>query len=200
MNASQRFDAFFDVFKQTEMWRAMQNTREDSPWHREANVAVHTRMLLDWYRNNLFSSRTDEQRILTMVSCLFHDVGKPPAEIKKWSEERGDYRAYHGHELLSARMWVDYAMANFEMVSEMLRFTLFDVSNVALFIEHHVPFAMKDPKKRKALKDSILLRTGGAGHQAWLDFLISDNHGRISDNHSEKLAALDSWLLDWEAV
>ncbi len=200
MNATERFSAFFEVFKKTEMWRAMQNTREDSPWHREANVAVHTQMLLDWYKENLFSSRSEKQRMLTMVCCLFHDVGKPPAEIKKWSAERGEYRAYHGHEQVSARMWVDYAMSNFEMVGETLRFGLPDVCNVAFFVEHHVPFAMKDPKKRKVLKDSIMLRTGEAGHRAWLDFLLSDQHGRISDGQAEKLTAVDQWMKDWEKV
>lgn len=199
-DAMKRFSAFYDEFRKTEMWKAMVLTREDSPWHREENVAVHTRMLLDWYTTNLASSRSETQRVMTLVSCLMHDIGKPPAQIVKFSEERGEYRAYHGHELLSARMWVDYAMSDFEMVSETLHFDLSDISNVAFFVEHHVPFAMKDSRKRKALKDSIMQRTGEAGHRAWLDFLMSDQHGRISDGQAEKLAAVDQWMKDWEKV
>jgi hypothetical protein len=200
MNAFDRFDGFFDRFQSTEMWTAMLNTREDSPWHREENVAVHTRMLIKWYKENLAHQRNERQNLLTLVSCLFHDVGKPPAQIVKFSEERGEYRAYHGHEQLSARMWVDYAMTNFEMVHETLRFDLSDVSNIAFFVEHHVPFAMKDSRKRKALKSSLLERTGSSGHQAWLDFLMSDQHGRISDDQATKLAAVDQWMKEWKEV
>lgn len=195
-----RFTAFFEEFQKTSMWRAMQTTREDSPWHREENVAVHTRMLLDWYKANIFSSRSEDQRMLSMVSCLMHDIGKPPAQIIKFSEARGEYRAYHGHELLSARMWVDYAMSNLDMIKETLRFSLYDISNVAFFVEHHVPFDLKDPRKRKALKDSLIKRTGEAGHRAWLDFLLSDQHGRISDDQAAKLARVDEWMTEWEKV
>jgi hypothetical protein len=135
-----------------------------------------------------------------MVCCTMHDIGKPPAQVVKHSEERGEYRAYHGHEQLSARLWVDYAMSNFDMIHETLRFDLDDISNVAFFVEHHVPFAMKDKRKRKILKDSIMIRTGEAGHRAWLDFLLSDQHGRISDGQVEKLAAVEVWMKDWETV
>lgn len=193
------FSVFFENFRKTEYWRAMQNTREDSPWHREANVAVHTQMLLDWYMTNMAQHRNDSQRVLSLVACLFHDVGKPPAQVVKHSEERGEYRAYHGHEQLSARMWVDYAMSNPNEV-EALRFTMMDVSNVALMVEHHVPFATKDTKKRQALKTAFMTRMGEAGHRAWLDFLLSDQHGRTSDDQATKLAAVDVWMKDWEAL
>lgn len=200
MNAKERFSEFFSTFQKTDTWRAMLNTREDSPWHREENVAVHTRMLIDWYQSNLASARNEEQQLMTLVSCLMHDVGKPPAQIIKFSEERGEYRAYHGHELISARMWVDYAMSNYATVNELLRFNITDISNIAFFLEHHVPFALKDQSKRKSLKQSILNRTGEAGHRAWLDLLLSDQHGRISDDQDKKLRDVDDWLAEWEKV
>lgn len=200
MEQLERFTAFKAVFMQTPLWQAMKNTREDSPWHREENVAVHTEMLLSWYKDNLFNSRSDRQRMLTMVGCLMHDIGKPPAQIIKHSEERGEYRAYHGHEQLSARMWVDYAMSNLEMVTETLRFGLVDIANVALMLEHHVPFGLKHKQKRKDLKTGIVGRLGDDGHRAWLDMLLSDQHGRISDGQAEKLAAVDVWMKEWETV
>lgn len=195
-----RFEEFLSRFKKTGIWRNMQLTREDSPWHREDNVAVHTEMLLKWYKDNLYSSRNDSQRMLTMVACLMHDIGKPPSQILKYSEERGEYRAYHGHELVSARMWVDYATTNFGMVSELLKFTVDDVCNIAFFLEHHVPFSMKNPRKRKALKNSLLSRVGEHGHEAYLDFLLSDQHGRISDDQHLKLATVDEWMQEWKKV
>lgn len=195
-----RFSDFFTEFRKTDIWKAMANTREGSPWHRENSVAVHTQMLLDWYKDNFFNSRNDQQRMLSMVASVFHDVGKPSAQIKKHSEERGDYNAYHGHEQVSARMWVDYAMSNLEMVKETLRFDLSDISNIALMLEHHVPFALKDKKKRSALKGAFLTRMGEAGHRAYLDFLLADQHGRISDDQVTKLAAVDEWIKEWEKV
>jgi hypothetical protein len=195
-----RFDEFLKNFRSTQMWRDMVNTREDSPWHREENVSVHTLMLLDWYQDNLFNSRTENQRMLTMVGCLMHDIGKPPAQIIKSSPERGEYRAYHGHEQLSARMWVSYAAENMEMITTVLRFSADDVSNIALMLEHHVPFGLKDKVKRKNLKTAFISRMGESGHQAWLDMLMSDQHGRISDGQAEKLAAVDEWMEAWKKV
>lgn len=200
MEQLERFTAFKAVFMQTPLWQAMKNTREDSPWHREENVAVHTEMLLSWYKDNLFNSRSDRQRMLTMVGCLMHDIGKPPAQIIKHSEERGEYRAYHGHEQLSARMWVDYATKNKEVVEGTLKFTMFDVSNVALMLEHHVPFGLKDKVKRKNLKDAFMTRMGPHGHRAYLDLLMADQHGRVSDDQSSKLAAVDAWMVEWDKV
>lgn len=195
-----RFSEFFGDFRLTNQWKAMVNTRENSPWHREANVGVHTQMLLNWYKENLFSNRNEKQRMLTLVACLFHDVGKPPSEIVKHSEERGEYRAYHGHEQVSARMWVDYAVTSKDTVAGVLGFSMNDVSNVALMLEHHVPFALKDRAKRKALKAAFFQRMGEAGHRAWLDVLLSDQHGRTSDGQAEKLAAVDVWMTEWEKV
>lgn len=200
MSAIERFEAFLCVFKKTELWKAMLNTRENSPWHREENVAVHTEMLLKWYRDNILSARSDEQQILSMVCCTMHDIGKPRAQVVMYSEERGEYRVYRGHELISARLWVDYAMSNFDMIHETLRLDLNDISNIAFFIEHHLPYAIKNQHKRKILKDSIMSRTGEAGHRAWLDFLLSDQHGRISDNQAKKLTEVEVWMKEWQKV
>lgn len=194
------FETFAANFKKTSLWKAMQDTKEDSPWHREANVGVHTDMLIRWYMDNLAIHRSDRQRVLTLVGCLFHDVGKPPSEIKKTSAERGEYRAYHGHEQISARIWTDYAVRNFAEVSELLKFSHQDISNVALMIEHHVPFDLKNADKRRALKTAFHQRMGESGHRAWLDLLLSDQHGRISDGQAEKLAAVEQWMHGWSLV
>ena len=198
--AFHRFSDFHENFKKTKMWADMKATREDSPWHREANVAVHTQMLINWYMNNLAATRNENQRMITLVSCLFHDVGKPPSEIIKHSEERGEYRAYHGHEQVSARMWIDYATSNLEMIKEQLRFNEQDIANIAMLLEHHVPFQLKKADKRRALKYGIINRMGESGHQAWIDLLMSDQHGRISDGQAEKLAVVDQWMHEWKLV
>jgi hypothetical protein len=200
MKAVDRFNTFFDIFKKTDLWRSMLCTREDSPWHREENVAEHTRMLIMWYQRNLLNYRNERQNILTLVSCLMHDVGKPLAQVVKTSEERGVYRAYTGHELISARIWSDYALSNFMLISDLFRFKLDDISNISFFLEHHVPFGLKNETKRSALKRSIIARTGEEGHRAWLDLLLSDQHGRISDDQATKLDAVDEWMHNWKQV
>jgi CRISPR/Cas system-associated endonuclease Cas3-HD len=199
MTAIERFEEFFTQFRTTDLWLAMKNTHEDSPWHRESSVAEHTRMLIRWYKENLYPSRSETQRLISMVACVFHDTGKPPAQIVKHSPERGEYRAYHGHEQLSARIWTDYAASNTAQM-ELLKFSMMDVANIALMLEHHVPFALNDKNKRSALKTAFLTRMGEHGHRAWLDLLLSDQHGRISDGQAENLAIVDQWMIDWDDV
>jgi hypothetical protein len=198
--APKKFLSFLTEFKKHSLWHNMEKTVEASPWHREANVAVHTEMLISWYLNNInLTERTEAQQVMSLVACTFHDVGKPMAEVEKFSEERGTYRSYAGHEILSARLWVDFALTNRELVSS-LGFNLQDISNLALLIEYHVPFAIKNREKRKNLKLGILSRVGKDGHQAWLDFLQSDQHGRISDDQDKKLADVEVWMQEWEKV
>jgi hypothetical protein len=199
-DAGYNFERFFAQFQLFQYWKDMENTHEDSPWHREASVAVHTDMLINWYFDHYYNERDDKQRMLTLVGCLFHDVGKPRAQIIKFSEERGEYRAYHGHELISARMWTDFAMGNRDFVEGYTGFTLTDIANVALMIEYHVPFALKDKTKRRNLKTAFLTRMGKGGHQAWLDMLNCDQHGRISDDQEKKLADVALWMSEWEGV
>jgi hypothetical protein len=194
------FDAFWRIFAASDYALAMKNTQENSPWHRESSVWEHTRMLISWYDQNLSHNRAPKQQMLSRVASAFHDTGKPPAMIVKHSPERGEYRAFHGHEQLSARIWVDFATSNMEVVTRLLGFGLVDVSNIALMIEHHVPFAMKDKRKRTDLKNAFISRMGHAGIRAWLDFLLSDQHGRIADDQATKLAAVDAWMVEWDKV
>lgn len=194
------FETFFANFRKTEIWENMVNTQENSPWHREPNVSVHTQMLISYYMRNFSKNRSENQNILSLVACLMHDIGKPPAEVVKYSEERGTYRQYAGHEQLSARMWVDYAMTHINEIENTLRLSISDVANIAMMLEYHVPFGLKNIQKRKAMKKAIISRMGESGHQAWLDFLLCDQHGRISDDQHVKLAAVDVWMNEWKEL
>lgn len=187
------------------LWRDMLAVREDSPWHREANVAEHTRMLLDWYQQNYASQRSEYQQFLSRVCCLFHDVGKPVARIEKHSEARGTYFAYHGHELISANMFMDVAAKSKNIWMEALGCDSANayasmVAGIAFMIEHHLPWELKRPEKRKALKNTIVYRVGEEGHQAWIDFLMCDQHGRISDDQEAKLQRVYEWRAGWDTV
>lgn len=194
------FEEFLEGFKLGQLWYDMEKTVEGSKWHKEPNVSCHTQMLIDWYYNNLFDLRTEHQRMLTLVASTFHDVGKPRAMIMKFSEERGHYKAFHGHEQISARLWIDYAYSNPEIVKDLLNLGIYDVHNIAQMIEFHLPFELKNKEKRKALKTSFLNRCGVANHQAWLDFILSDQNGRIAEDQVTKLAKVDVWIKEWETI
>jgi len=199
MTTLELWENFYTEFRKEPLWEAMAETVENSPWHREANVAVHTAALITWYKTHLLQERSAVQAILTLTACLFHDTAKPQCKVKKYSEERGDYFAFHGHELVSARLWVDWIITHPETRIN-LGLSLEDVTFIALMIEHHVPFAMTSRTKLQALKRAFMLQGGSSGHQAWIDLLLSDQHGRISDDHSAKLARVEDWLSIWEAV
>ncbi len=192
-----RFQKVEQKLKSSPLWKEMLNTYENSPWHREANVAEHTRMALSWYKNNLSFNRNETQQFLTQTAILFHDVGKPMAEVVKFKEERGTYRAYSGHEQLSSRLWVDFALSHKELCQS-ISLGMNDISKVALMIEYHVPYGYKDCTKRINLKNALISKLGETGHRAWLDLLLSDQHGRISDNHADKITEVSNWLQDWE--
>jgi hypothetical protein len=199
MSVRERFDEFYKGFRSTQLWVDMVNTRENSPWHREENTSVHTQMLLKWYDDNLFNYRTDEQRMLTMVGCLMHDIGKPMAQVVKESPEKGVYRSYAGHEQLSARMWVDFAMRNPDAMNA-LRFDMGDIANISFMLEYHVPWSLKDKTKRVNLKKAFVNRLGEEGHGAWLDMLLCDQHGRIADEQAKHLGEVDAWLIEWNKL
>lgn len=194
------FDKFFNIFKSQQLWIDMVNTCENSPWHREDNVGVHTQMLIDHYKKNYANIRSEKQNILSLVACLMHDIGKPPAEVTKTSEARGEYRSYAGHEQLSARLWVDYALSNIELIKDLLKFNITDIANIAMMLEYHVPFGIKHPRKLSNMRDSIKNRMGDEGHRAWIDFIMCDQNGRISDDQETKLAAVHEWFKKWETL
>lgn len=199
MDALQRFEEFRAKFLQTDLWRAMVNEVEGTEWHREANVGVHTDMLISWYKENLMKHRSQTQAMWTLVACLFHDVAKPTSRVVKMVDGK-EKRGYHGHEPRSARMWSVYAVENHADVTEILRFDLSDVDFVARMIEHHLPFSMKKVQKRINLKRVFYDRNGEPGHRAWLDFLLADQNGRISDKKAENMASTEQWMKEWEEV
>ena len=68
------------------LYVAMENTVEDSPWHRERNVGVHTDMVVSEYiaRNQ---SDWDIAILCGAFACAFHDVGKPDAMEEVFKED-----------------------------------------------------------------------------------------------------------------
>lgn len=203
MDSMQFFSAFWDSIKQTSNWETMVKTVEASPWHREANVAVHTTMTLEQYQLQFYEHRTERQRILTMMALLFHDFGKPEAEetLEKKEEPGVFYRRYAGHEPISGNVFLSFMCDN-DKLRQMFfdqGFSWKDIRTIKVMIEHHLPYGLKNTQKRQRLKQMIDV-TLGQDVTCFYDMLRSDCHGRISDDHETKKQNVEEWITEFQAV
>jgi len=186
---------YFNEFHLTDLYYDMVETVEGSPYHREVTVGTHTDMVVAQYLG-YNSVSWDKKALLGALACAFHDVGKPTACKKngiKFKPERGNYLSFGGHELFSSRMWEDFAVTEWERLEE---FGLVeeDIYKVGWMIEHHLPWGVKKPEKRKAIAQT-LHETGL--RRAFIDLLLADTWGRISDDGPEKKAKVEAWIADF---
>ena len=181
---------YFNEFQLSPLYEAMANTVEGSPWHRERNVGVHTDMVVSQY----LATNDGPFDVRGAIGCAFHDVGKPPAEIEKYSEARGHYRAYHGHELVSARMWEDWAVQNWTFLSNEFNLVPYDIYVIGWMIEHHVPWMHKKESKLNAFAVTAFETLGY--DETWIDMLMADQLGRISDDSHKRAEECEAWLSD----
>lgn len=189
--------SYIKLFKNSPAWLAMSQTVEDSPYHREDNVAVHTEMVIEQYMTHFAPHRSDDQNKIALLALAFHDVGKPAAEetLEK-KDGSGTYRRYAGHEQDSAiaftECWLsDPVLRSFVSVAEARR--------IRWIIEHHLPYGYKDDKKRSDLRTAIE-HTLREDAQTFYDCLRSDCWGRISDDHDTKKQNVEDWIQEFRTV
>ena len=176
------------------LFLSMAATTENSPWHRESNVLVHTVMVVEEYVRLVTSEKTpDEWNIYDYfggLCCLFHDVGKPAAKAPKYSESRGDYFAFHGHEILSAREFENFAILN----KPLLGLDEQDIFIVSWMIEHHMPWAITDKHKLAELKATCNHYHPTNLLPIFTRALLADQYGRIADDQPAKNVAAEEWV------
>jgi predicted kinase len=194
-----QFEKFRAEFKLSKLWQNMEATVENSHWHREANVAVHTEMILAHYNMNFAEHRTPRQRALTWLAILFHDTGKPAAKKDKHTEERGHYQSFGGHEQLSARLWEDYAVENWNKWKQLK--ASFDLKDTDIYliswvIENHLPHNLDSDRSIKNIATQLHSEIFEFGElaQVYYDQIISDQAGRISDNHEKNMAEVQFFV------
>lgn len=199
------FDEFFVKVKKTKHWAVMAGTVEGSEWHREANVAVHTEMCVEFYFNDVCRvyNRTERQQMMTAMTLLFHDFGKPEAEETLEAKD-GSGRTYHryaGHEPVSANEFISFMCEHQDLTKSFFAqgYTWDDVRKIKFMIEHHLPFGMKNVTKRQNLRNAVAF-TLGADEQCFYDQLWSDCNGRISDDHETKRQNCTAWIEEFKAV
>jgi len=186
-----------NVFKTTKLYTDMEACVEGSPWHRERNVGVHTDMVVSQYLTTMAKEPEawDMSEVMGFLACVFHDVGKPAAKIEKHSEARGKYFAFHGHEQMSSRLWEDYVTCN-SLLIDYLDLKPFHIWGISWIIEHHVPWATKDKRKRANYAKSVIKIFQEAGFndaQTFTSVLMADTYGRISDDADDKIAESIKW-------
>lgn len=180
------------------LFKTMEQTVEASPWHREANVLVHTDMVVEEYcrRADMFHDTGgpdvywDHETYLGAVACAFHDVGKPAARTEKFSEKRGVYYSYPGHELISARLFEDFAVANIPDL------TPDDIFCICWIIEVHMPWEVKDKTKRR----NMALTAKSIGIDTVCRMMMSDQVGRISDDFNDNIAFTIQWIEEFRTL
>lgn len=167
---------YYDHFIKTDLWKEILMTKEDSPYHRERNLAEHIKMACRFYENNFIKRRNAHQQKLTLMACLFHDSGK--ALIKKTDKD--------DHANISVRIWNEYTINNKSMVS------LLGISNKEI---EQINFIIRSHENYRELKrGEVLYHLGDEGHRAWIDFLICNKHGRICDDHISYINEFEEWL------
>lgn len=191
--------AVFTRLKPHVLFKAMEATTESSPWHREASVLVHTQMVMEEYiisTNAAVGRDWSRSDFLGGLACIWHDTGKPPAMIIKHSAERGEYKAFHGHEILSARLFENFYMSSKDE-REYLGLHQGEIFAVGWMIQNHMPWASA---KQDHLKRIRATATVLGVYDAYIRALQADQRGRLADDQEAKLYAADQWLTQLSAV
>ena len=193
-NLSNNFIRWYhNVFQQDVLFKVMETTTEGSPWHREINVGVHTNMVVSEYINGL-NSDWSRDHVIGALAAAFHDIGKPDACRKngiKFKPERGNYLSFGGHELISARMWEDYAVRNWVELKETFDLVPYDIYSVSFLIEYHLPWGIKKTQK---LDNIALTSIVTSQPLVYTNLLLADTYGRISDDQVEKRTKVHAWV------
>lgn len=183
---------FNNEFKPDPLFQRMKTISEDSPWHREQNIATHTEMVFQNYLTTC-SDRDAHKSVLGGFATIFHDVGKPVAMRTVWREDRGEYKRFGGHEQISARLWEDWAIRNWTMLLNRFDFTIDDLFRVGILIERHLPWNLNNDNVKRLALTLIHLDID----DVFNSMLLSDVYGRMSDDATEKRKISEEWCSDF---
>jgi len=187
-------DWFENVFSGEMVRDDMVDTVEDSPWHREDNVWVHTEMVVNHYVN-MSPNTWDKLDLIGALMCAFHDTGKPMAEEVVTRSDGTEYRRYGNHDTMSGNIFIDYYLKNRDMeVFKVLNET--DVYNIWVMIAYHMPYKMKN-ERLEALKVHMerfeLTEVFTRG-------VFADAKGRFADDQAKTESQSKAWCDRFKAL
>ncbi len=198
MDKRSKFILFYhDYLKRHDIFRRLSDISENSPWHRESNILVHTDMVVSEYLTRAGENWTTDH-IVGALAAAFHDVGKPDAKTKKYNPERGNYYSFPGHGHISARLWEDFVVNDWKIFQSELELLPIDIYRVGWLCENHMPYYTK-----KRDKVQILVRTARElfpNFPALETLVCADSWGRVSDDHPNKKHAILDWREEFETV
>lgn len=182
------FTEWYMNFKSHDLFKSMTNTVEDSHYHREKNVGVHTNMVVNEYISRS-PSQWSKADFIGAIQCAIHDIGKPASEEVVTRSDGTTYRRYKGHELLSQRMFINYILSSDgKELREYL--TDSDIYNIGYIAQYHLPYQLS--KERITWIRKHLCHFGL--EDVFIRCLQADTYGRISDNAEEKELRLENWF------
>lgn len=173
------------------VFELMGKTFEDSPWHREKSVAVHTNMVVAHYISQIHKSLWDRDDVCRAIALAFHDTGKPTSRVERFSETRGKYYRFSGHELISARLWEDYATSNWTLLVTLFGLEPRHIYKIGWMIEYHKPW---DIKKRDKLTKLALTINELTWADAFGELIMADTYGRVQDDRPASIDQATKWI------
>jgi predicted kinase len=206
MNLRQKFiHWYYNEFHIDPLYLEMSEMSEDSPFHRERNIGVHTDMVVATYLTHSpeYWSTND---FVGALAAAFHDIGKPNVMEIAYKKERGNYKKFNGHEVYSARLWEDWSIRNWNFLEDVSQQTfladnkLSVVDTISLIIyatgwiiEHHLPWKIKKYEKlhRLALTSNALFNDA----HIYTNVLIADAEGRLCND--DKNTESHKWCNDF---
>lgn len=182
------FKEWYEGFKQSELYSTMCETKEDSPYHREANVGVHTDMVVSEYLR-LSPDVWSSNDLIGALACAFHDTGKPMAEEVLTRTDGSTYRRYSGHDMNSANIFIDY-FARFSHENVFMTLTANDIYQIWVMVAYHMPYRLGHDRVKTLithLRESSLV-------DIFYRVLRADANGRTSDDHVKTVSSCEKWI------
>ena len=93
----------------------MEKTIQDTRWHAEGNVLIHTKMdCEELIKLNEFQNLLQEEKLVVFLAALFHDVGKTVTTKELGSEITSPNHGIIGSLMIRELLWRDYDLAGSE--------------------------------------------------------------------------------------
>lgn len=170
------FEKYIKILDSEPVFQDMKNCCENSPFHREESVFVHTMMVCNEF-DKRYSAFNDDY-FVGLFACLFHDLGKPACRTPKFNEDRGHYFSYGGHDDVSATMA--------EEIMVRYGFNEFDIARVSWMIRNHQIFwSVKDNNRKVGIANDLRNPGLGLSFNCYKAFMLADDAGRIQDNRDK---------------
>lgn len=197
------FHSLYETFKQTDLFAAMAGMVENNDWHLEANVGVHTDMVVNEYLSRIDGDMSHEQ-LLGAIACMLHDIGKPVVCTEIIKDDGSIRLTSPGHELESARLAEDYLVSMWDELPTTLTPT--DIFRICWLIQNHLFYRITKKQKLKDLRTtsryivSGLIKDDDKFDDIFVRCITADAMGRIGVDNDATKSQLDSWVDAYNAI